>query len=348
MSGMNPVILIQMIMKYSNPDASKEDGRVFTFMKNGLMRVHHETKEEASRRKSYISDETRSLVFRNLTSSLDKTLSGRLNGKKVWIDRPMWKIALPLEMSSGETGYGVLPTGSRIDIPEGKIVRAFTYWEKVNDIDLSCFAMSENGGTKEFSWRSMWHEQSEEIAFSGDVTNGFNGGSEYFDINLDLFKRWNPDYRYLIFCDNIFSDGGRKHFKDVVCKAGFMLRDEITSGEVYEPSTVKTSFRMTADGSFGYLFAIDLYRREMVWLNLARSGNHAIAGDTSMDVVRRYFTATDYISVGYLYFTAGVQVYNQEDADILVTDMYGAETEIGGKEIVRSCDFEKMLKLLGP
>ena len=341
MPGMNPVVTIQLMQQYANYE---EGPRTFVFTKNNLKRVHKETFNEVAKRKSRLSPAIREMAFTELNRMLAKSLKGRVG--KVWIDPAMKKIAVPLETATGQTGYGILPTGSRVSIPDGKVVRAFIYWEKVNDIDLSCFAIDYRGNRKEFSWRSMWHEQSSAVSFSGDVVNGYQGGSEYFDINLKEYRKKYPNYRKLIFCANIYSDWGQTHYKDVVCTAGFMTRDEVSSGEVYEPKTVKSSFRINSDSSFAYLFGIDLETSEMVWLNLARKGNHAVAGMTEMDWLEKYFRCTDVIDVYSLYFMAGEFMPEEEKASLLVTDKYGPAEEHNGIPVVRSCDFEKILKVL--
>ncbi len=75
----------------------------------------------------------------------------------------------------------------------------------------------------------MSRHQSGAITYSGDETSGYPGGSEYFDINLPEFKARYSEYRYLIFCDNVYS---RKNFNECFCKAGYMLRDWEDSGQV--------------------------------------------------------------------------------------------------------------------
>jgi ABC-2 type transport system ATP-binding protein len=131
------------------------------------------------------------------------------------------------------SGVGVLPRGSRSPIDLGSTVRGFTYWEKVNDIDLSVFGLSPDGSQIEFSWRTMQlvQERGETlpIVYSGDETSGYNGGSEYFDVDIAAFRRTWPDVRYLVFCDNIYSVC---HFNRCFCRAGYMLRKHPDSGEV--------------------------------------------------------------------------------------------------------------------
>ena len=343
----NPVILIQLLYQYYN---YRNDGeRIFRFIRNERMLIHRETEQEVSHRKSRLSPHVQRIAAEAVRKQLRDSLKGRIT-EKIYIDPAMRRIAVPIQTATGQNGFDILPTGSRITIPKGKKIRAFTYWEKVNDIDLSCFGVSENGQQKEkeFSWRTMFGEQSDAVLFSGDETSGYNGGSEYYDIDMDEFQNRHPDLRYLVFCNNIFSDSGRTHFKDCFCKAGFMMRDISDSGEVYEPKTVKTAFRMTTDSSFGYLFAIDLKMREMVWLNINREGNHAIAGQSDMAWLMDFLKVTDVFNVYDLYaMCAGADniAETPHSAKIVVTadDGYtGTEDQM----VVYRWSTEKMLQLL--
>lgn len=358
MPGVNPIVLIQMLINY-RCYSSKKERRVFAFQKNNMMRVHKETDEELARRKSLLSPETVQTAETSIRKALHRALHGRLGDSKVWIDPKLKRIMVPLDMAAGNSGFGILPTGSRIPIPKGKFIRAFTYWEKVKDIDLSGFLITNDWEKVEFSWRSMYGLQSDAVTFSGDQVNGYNGGSEYFDINLDLLKKAYPFGRYLVFCDNVYSE---KDFNECDCRAGFMIRDEkltevpnwkgeirkhgvsVNASEIFDPKTVATSFRVSAASSFAYLFAIDLETREMIWLNMNQKGNTRVAGEAEFKWLDKYLKMADAFNIENLYAMAGTWVEDAEDADILVTDNSELETE--GKQIIHSWDYEKMLELL--
>ena len=348
--NLNPVVLIQLLLHYAEPDV--KGPRTFSFNRNGRKRVHLETEEETTSRKTYISDKTRQVSFvPRIRQRLGNVLRERI-GQSVYVDPDMVNIAIPLEAATGNSGYGILPTGSRVDIPKDKIVRAFTYWEKVNDIDLSCFVVdSEMNRLQEFSWRTIGRTirtLNTAIAFSGDETSGYHGGSEYFDIDIDTLQKFYPKGKYLIFCDNIYSNST---FSQVECRAGFMLRERFSSGEVFEPKTVKTSYRMTADSNFGYLFAIDLENRQMIWLNLSQKESAHVAGESNMGFLRKYLHMVDDISLGSM-FLMGATVASQDfndipEMDIIVTDRDVSAFKLKeGATVIRSSDTEKILKYL--
>ena len=216
------------------------------------------------------------------------------------------------------------------------------YWEKVNDIDLSCFGMGEDGECVEFSWRTMGRlasSESETVAFSGDETSGYKGGSEYFDINLDQFASLYPGARYVVFAANIYT--GNVVYDECYCTAGYMMRDTADSGEVYEPKTVKSSYKITGDKNWAVLYAIDVQAREMVWLNIGFAHAVNVAGQEDLQHVLDYVDVTDVINVYKLYeCKADELVDSPEDADVIVSDkQYDLRRN---QTQVRSCDIAQL------
>lgn len=298
----NNVVLLQMINHYNN---FERDRRFYSFSKFGLKKNHSQTDKEmavcqTSKIPENIIDWLKGWFMAALAANMRK-----LNVGDVYIDPVFKKIALPLDMAAMNGGVGVLPAGSRLPIPEGAIVRAFTYWEKVNDIDLSAFLCDDNmKKIEEFSWRSYAGNGSASsgFIFSGDQTSGYCGGSEYFDFDFEIIQKKYPTGRYIVLNDNVYSGC---NFSDCFCKAGFMLRDKFKSGEVYEPKTVKTSFLINAKSSYCHLFAIDLKTREIVWLNINKDSKAIVAGTESNQYLKKYMTLTEKYNIYDLFICAG-------------------------------------------
>ncbi|MBR6224069.1 MAG: TerD family protein [Lachnospiraceae bacterium] len=339
MDTKNVIVLIQLLIQYSQYKNSAA-ARNFKFTKYNMMKVHTETEEEMRKRKSIISEGQAKMLASKIGENLKTVLKGRLG--KVYIDPDMRNYALPIQENTAQSGYGVLTKGSRLHIPEAKKLRGFTYWEKVNDIDLSVFGIDENGNRKEFSWRTMVKNQSAAITYSGDETSGFNGGSEYFDIDLNAFRKMYPDMRYLIFCDNVYSG---LPFDKCFCKAGYMIRDVEDSGEIYEPKTVKSSFVVDCNSTFAYLFGVDLVSNDFIWLNIARDGSTQVAGTTGMDFLTDYFHVTDIINVHSFFEMMATEIVDDPSkAEIVVTDKNIECAE--GVEVIREYDTERMIALM--
>ena len=124
-----------------------------------------------------------------------------------------------------------------------------------------------------------------------------------------------------------------------------MLRDIKDSGEIYEPKTVKTSFVINCDSSSAFLFAIDLEREQIVWLNAANSTNSPVAINQDFASLRRYFDITDTINLKNLFTMLATEtVSSPDEADVIVSDRDEDVRE--GKQIIRSHSFEAILKLI--
>lgn len=335
----NAIILIQLMQQFSL-EADVRSLRTFKFTRHNLLRIHQESAEEGQHRRSCIPNQVWKMVLPILKENLEEIYRGKLG--KVYIDPALHRYALPLQETTSSGGYGVLPRSSRLPIPEGKKIRCFTYWEQVNDIDLSAIGITRSGTQREFSWRSMWGYQSNAITFSGDQIQGFNGGSEYFDVDLEEFRAEHPDVQYLVFCNNVFSGSP---FSACLCKAGYMNRDVEDSGEIFEPKTVATSFRITGDTTFAYLFGIDLDAREMVWLNLARDSRERVAGATGLKFLTDYLNGAALLNLqDFFTMLAEEVVEDPADAEVIVSDQTLELAE--GVEQIHSYDNERLLALM--
>lgn len=339
LSTSNGIILMQLLMQYGVP-AEKGAGRAFTFVRHNKTVVHMETEEEVQRRQSVIPEHTAARVSALIRDNLRKLYAGRLG--KVYIDPDMKRIAVPIQMSASSGGWGVLPRGSRLHIGESKKIRGFTYWEKVNDIDLSVIGIRGNGSQVEFSWRTMAARISRAITYSGDQTSGYHGGSEYFDIDVEMVRKKYPEIEYLVFCNNVFS---RIPFSRCICRAGYMLRDQQNSGEVFEPKTVKTSFTVDCESTFAYLFAIDLAANDFIWLNTVREGSEIVAGATTLVFLTKYFNITSVMNVYELFTMLATEIVETpEEAEVIVSDKFRQVSQ--GAEVIRSSDVERIMALM--
>lgn len=338
----NIILLLQLKQHYLNPASGP---RTFKFIRHGEPLVTHtESEEETKHRKTFLADHLREMLIDFLDRKIRESLFRRIS-VKTYIDPDMKNIAIPLQEGASNGGFGTLTRGSRIPLPKGKKIRAFTYWEKVHDIDLSVIGIDGQGNQREFSWRSMAYNNNDVIVFSGDETSGYNGGSEYFDVDIEAIRKVYPDMEYIIFCNNVFYGGT---FKTCVCRAGYMLRDRIDSGEIFEPKTVQSSFRIDCDSTFAYLFAIDLRTSEFVWLNTNRASSARVAGATALGFLKPYMESLQVMNLYDLVW------FSLSNSALLVEDPKEAELVISDKElktrkdaeIIHSWDTEWMIHLL--
>lgn len=333
--NLNPIAAMQFALSYIVPTVN---GTKHTFSYNYYGRTINHVDERKERPIDSIGKGSRLL----LASRIKDSLKFKNTGKKIYIDPKAENYAIPIWIEEID-GIGVMPTGSRIDIPDSKVVRVFVYWEKERDLDLSSIAISREHGLTEFSWRNGQNAANFGITFSGDVTDGVNGGAEYFDIDFDKVQEFYPDFDYLIFNVNNFS-GDFNGFSDFTAKAGFMTRDKISSGEIFEPKTVKSSYNLTTKTRQVTMFALDIKNRQVVWINKAPNGGRC-AGDSPIAVYLKYIDVTKLFNLKWFFENiAGYIVTDPESADIIVSDDITLETE--GKTFVNMCNGNAVLEYL--
>ncbi len=334
----NPLCSMQLLLRNSTESKST---RIFTFTKNNLSKVHYETEKESERRKTILSASLSSRIKEKVLALLSNLYNGKFGN--VYIDEKFKKIALPLYESDSQSGLGVLTKGSRIPFETNKILRAFIYWEKVNDVDLACFGINKEGQCIEFSWRTNARFNAfQAVTYSGDQTSGYNGGSEYFDINFDKFKEKYKNVEYIVFTANCYS---LLEYNKFYCKAGYMTRDDANAGNIYEPKTVNSAFNVTANGTYCILFAIDLKTNELVWINSAKNGFYAVAGEDKLDFIYKYLETTNVLSVYKLFELANARfVDNVEQADYVVSDQVKPvkDTQV----LITSYDYSPLIPII--
>ena len=342
----NRLILVQLLLKYGiQPyDPLNQPARDFTFVRLGQLTKHHETDEEVRHRKTCLSYSRSKQVASWVREQLERVC--RVSLGKVYVADDLRNVAVPLQEGASMGGFGTLPRGTRIPLPADKKVRAFTYWEKVDDIDLSCFALYDSGKTKEFSWRTMAYDGSRALVFSGDQTSGYEGGSEYFDVDLGVYaKAAGSDCHYLVFCDNVYSP---MNFDRCVCRAGYMLRDLLDSGEVFEPATVQSSFVVDCPSRAAYLFALDLRDPAFIWLNVGERSTQNIAGEGDVRFLLKYVSITDAFNMrDFATILASEVVSTPEEADVVFADASADELGLReDQELIRPGNTARFLELL--
>ena len=156
--------------------------------------------------------------------------------------------------------------GSRTQLPDGNVLRAFLYWKGNDgadlwdgiDLDLSVVFYGE----KEANFVFYGEPKNERLGaiHSGDRRcSGLHGAVEYVD--FDIKKCLQNGIRYAALVVNSYS--GEKFSEMDAAFCGVMVRDGET-GEQFEPATVKDRFALTTDAGQIIMVVIDLLNREVV------------------------------------------------------------------------------------
>lgn len=254
----------------------------------------------------------------------------------VYIDESMRNFLVPFNQRSASTGSKNLVRGSRVGLNENaEAVRAFIWWTNSNgrvDIDLSAAIYDENWNYVEHISYTRLRSGKMKAYHSGDITNGGNvngkGVAEFIDINVDAVAQ---SGRYVAF--QVYSYTGQKFSELPNCRFGWMEREDVNSGEIFEPSTVDMSIDVNAEGVTAIPVIFDCKTKEFIWcdMNLAMSQNRYSCWGNNLESNMRGVTAVCYamthLSKPNLYsliafnaMTRGMMVDNRNDADIIFSN----------------------------
>lgn len=259
-----------------------------------------------------------------------------LKGKKVFISPEVYSVLIPSQLASITENKKTVARGSRVPldlIPEDaekNVLRMFIHWIG-QDQDLSAFFINED--MTEFSQVAYYNLRNSYACHSGDVTYAPapHGGSEFLDVRMD--EALADGMRYIAMDVRVYN--GPTFLKHERSFAGFMLRNDLKSGEIFEPTTVRGKFDITLDGSTVMPCFFDMKTREIIWLDSVLPGcgeysysrqannlNNNIASST--DMLRAYLKMKDTkvtmkeLVCLHIDAVGATQVFDKEEADYVV------------------------------
>lgn len=278
----SPTVLVQL----RNQMLNREGKRVF-FPKGSVakMQIIKDDRPE-------LSEKLRMNVARTCSEALIAQFRDRDKLGKVYVDEGLRKIAIPFGQRSASGGVKTLGRGSRLPLDASTgVLRFFIWWKNAEidgyyntDIDLSAVVLDENfGSVFDITYYNL-REQG--AVHSGDITNAPNGASEFIDIEIDKIKAQGG--RYVAMTLHSYSGQNFHDMPEVF--AGFMERQDLDSGEIYEPKTVVNKVDVMANSRSATPFIFDLETGEAVWVDLTMKvsgyySNVASSKRTITDVV---------------------------------------------------------------
>ena len=197
---------------------------------------------------------------------------------KVYIDDSIKGYCVPQSQRSVSKSLKTITRGSRLPIGEDtKSCRGFIWWTNCDkdygynrvDIDLSAAILDEN-----FRYLShISYTNLRDAKFRGyhsaDITNGGivdgEGVCEFIDIDIDSVVK--NGGRYIIY--QVYSYTGQKFSNMPHAMFGWMEREDVNSGEVFEASTVEQRIDLTAETTMAIPVLFDCITKEYIWMDIA-------------------------------------------------------------------------------
>jgi hypothetical protein len=195
----------------------------------------------------------------------------------VWVDEDLKKIPLPANMRSASSSLTPVVRGQRSPIgnEKTKVIRAFVHWydrRGNQDIDLTATFVGM-GKIQHVGWNGK--KNIDIGCYSGDIRHRQGACAEYIDINLKNALK--EGYKYVVIDAHNYNGGSFESVED--CVAGYMEREHPKANEIFVPSTIAGCTRLTNEASTTIVSVIDLETREVIHLDIDKSGLPVTSAD---------------------------------------------------------------------
>lgn len=277
-------VLLQVREHFINKLDGSDDMRVF-FPKGNLARSYYVKNDIIET----VPEDAMKMVIAVCESALVNIYGNREFLGKVYIDEALKNYTVPFSLRSAGKTMTAVSRGSRIAIDDSaKIIRPFIWWtntkDNIIDVDLSIAVFADDWNCLEHVSYSNLKSSRFGICHSGDITNGGpvdgEGVAEFID--LDIEKALSAGARYAVF--NVYNFSNENFSKMEHAAFGFMTRNDMKIGEIFEPSTVKQRMDLASATTTCIPVIFDLKERVFVWCDMALTADHVRAGYGGINV----------------------------------------------------------------
>ena len=223
---------------------------------------------------------------------------------KVYVDEEFKNYLVPFSQRSASSTTKSVVRGSQLPIKsDATAVRAFIWWTNTAnndgwddgrvDIDLSAAVYDSDWNYVEHVSYTRLRSGKMKAFHSGDITNGGSlngkGVAEFIDVDIDAVAE---NGRYIVY--QVYNYTGQHYSTLENCRFGWMEREDVQSGEIFEPTTVNMVMDVNAEGVTAIPVIFDCVERKFIWcdMNLAIESSHC--GGNNLESNLTGVTATCY------------------------------------------------------
>lgn len=338
-SEVSTPVLLQVKEHFANR-TKKLESRVF-FPKGNLARCHC-----IENTLSDIDEKYCNAIVKICENALIENYKSKDFLGNVYLSEDFKRYVVPFSQRSASKALKTIIRGSRLPIDDNtKAMRAFIWWTNMGedegnhgygydneriDIDLSAAIFDGKWNYMEHVSYTNLRSDRYNACHSGDITNGGSvngdGVSEFLDVDIDSVIKYGA--RYIVY--QVYSYTGQKYSDMPHAMFGWMSREDVKSGEIYDPKTVDQKMDLTSQSTVCIPVIFDCVNREMIWcdMNLSLNGCHSNYGGNNVESNLSGVAATCYSMVNMskpnlydlidLHIRArGLRVDNKEDADVI-------------------------------
>lgn len=330
-------VLLQVKEHFSHRNENKSDIRVF-FPKGNVAKSHCIDNNLPEIELKYCN-----AIVKICENALIENYKNKDFLGNVYLSDDFKDYLIPFSQRSASKSLKTIVRGSKLPVERNsKAFRAFIWWTNTKssddryyddgrvDIDLSAAIFDEKWNYMEHVSYTNLRSERYQACHSGDITNGGNpegaGVSEFLDVDIDSVVEYGA--RYVVYQVYSYSDQNYNELPN--CMFGWMERENVKSGEIYEPKTVKQRMDLTSQSKVCIPVIFDCVTREVIWcdMNVSLEGCRNNYGGNNLESNLSGVTLTCYSMVNLikpnlydlidLHIKArGLKVDNKDEADIV-------------------------------
>lgn len=260
---------------------------------------------------------------------------------KVYVDEEFKNYLVPFSQRSASSTTKSVVRGSQLPIKsDATAVRAFIWWTNTAkdngwdegrvDIDLSAAIYDSDWNYVEHVSYTRLRSGKMKAFHSGDITNGGShkgkGVAEFIDVDIDAVAE---NGRYIVF--QVYNFTGQNYSTLENCRFGWMEREDVQSGEIFEPTTVNMVMDVNAEGKTAIPVIFDCVERKFIWcdMNLGIDSSHRgginlesnISGVTATCYAMTHLNKPNLYDLAMLNAMArGTVVTDRNEADVIFSN----------------------------
>lgn len=260
---------------------------------------------------------------------------------KVYVDEEFKNYLVPFSQRSASSTTKSVVRGSQLPIKsDATAVRAFIWWTNTAkdngwdegrvDIDLSAAIYDSDWNYVEHVSYTRLRSGKMKAFHSGDITNGGSlngkGVAEFIDVDIDAVAE---NGRYIVY--QVYNYTGQHYSSLENCRFGWMEREDVQSGEIFEPTTVNMVMDVNAEGVTAIPVIFDCVERKFIWcdmnLGIERSHHGGINLESNISGVTATCYAMTHLNKPNIYDLAmlnamarGTVVTDRNEADIIFSN----------------------------
>lgn len=260
---------------------------------------------------------------------------------KVYVDEEFKNYLVPFSQRSASSTNKSVVRGSQLPIKsDATAVRAFIWWTNTSkgngwdagrvDIDLSAAIYDSDWNYVEHISYTRLRSGKMKAFHSGDITNGGSlngkGVAEFIDVDIDAVAE---NGRYIVY--QVYNYTGQHYSSLENCRFGWMEREDVQSGEIFEPTTVNMVMDVNAEGVTAIPVIFDCVERKFIWcdmnLGIERSHHGGINLESNISGVTATCYAMTHLNKPNIYDLAmlnamarGTVVTDRNEADIIFSN----------------------------